>query len=133
MTKKHAKILLKKFLNKNQECSLYLGMPGAGKTTYVAYLTNLCNLAGMRVFCNIPVKGAIPYTKEDLGKYDMSKSLILLDEAGIMYDNRQFSTAFSNESLTFLKYLRHYKCNIALFSQSNDIDIKWVRMSKSIF
>lgn len=133
MNKRTAQIKLNKFLRDNDECSLYLGMPGAGKTTYVAYISYLCHLVGKRCFCNIPVKYSIPYTKDDLGKFDMSGSVILLDEAGIMYDNRQFSTAFSTESLTFLKYLRHYKCNIALFSQSNDIDVKWVRMSKQIF
>lgn len=133
MNKRIAKIKLDRFLRDNQECSLYLGMPGAGKTTYVSYISYLCWLTGKKCFCNIPVFGAIPYTKDDLGKYDMSNSVILLDEAGIMYDNRSFSNAFSNESLTFLKYLRHYKCCIALFSQSNDIDVKWVRMSKQIF
>jgi len=133
MTKRIALIKLNKFLRDNQECSLYLGMPGSGKTTYVAYISYLCHIVGKRCFCNIPVKYSIPYTKDDLGVFDMSDSVILLDEAGIMYDNRQFSTAFSSESLTFLKYLRHYKCNIALFSQSNDIDVKWVRMSKQIF
>ena len=124
---------LQEFIRKNQECSLYIGMAGSGKTTYIAYIVNLCNKCGKRVFCNVPVLGAIPYTKDDIGKYDMSDSIILLDEAGIMYDNRQFTTAFTNESLIFLKLLRHYRANIALFSQSMDIDAKWVRMSKTIF
>lgn len=124
---------LNNFLRQNEECSLYIGQQGSGKSTYIAYIVSLCNKCGKRVFCNVPVLGAIPFTKEDLGVYDMSESVILLDEAGVIYDNRNFSTAFTSESLTFLKLLRHYKCNIALFSQSLDIDVKWVRMSKTIF
>lgn len=124
---------LDKFLYNNREVSLYIGMPRSGKTTYIAYLTKLCNDCGKRVFCNVPIIGAIPFEKEDLGKFDMSNSVILLDEAGIMYDNRNFKDGFTKESLKFLKLLGHYKSNVALFSQSMDIDLKWVRMSTNIF
>lgn len=127
-----------KFLRNNNECSLYIGLPGSGKTTYIAYLTKLALDTGHKVYCNVPIAGALPYSKEDIGKYDMSGSrekptLVLLDEAGIMYDNRQFKDAFTDESLTFLKLIRHYNAVICLFSQSMDIDNKWVRLSKTIF
>jgi len=124
---------LKPYIKEDKCVSLYIGLPRSGKTTFLAYLTNLCNVTGHKVFCNVPVQGAYPFTKDDIGKYDMSNALILLDEAGIMYDNRQFSTAFTEESLTFLKLIGHYHSNICLFSQSMDIDAKWVRMSKDIY
>lgn len=134
---KHKRKQLQKFLNKNQECSLYLGMPGSGKTTYIAYLVKLVNDCHygdeFKVFCNVPIEGAYPFSKEDIGIYNMSRCLILLDEAGMVYDNRQFEKQFNEKSLSYLKLIRHYRSQIALFSQSMDIDVKWVRMSKQIF
>lgn len=124
---------LKPYIKEDKCVSLYIGLPRSGKTTFIAYLTHLCNVTGYKCFCNIPVQGAYPFTKDDLGKYDMSNSLILLDEAGIIYDNRNFEKAFTEESLTFLKLIGHYHSNICLFSQSMDIDVKWVRMSKDIY
>ena len=130
---KKCKRKLKPFIREDRCVSLYIGLPRSGKTTFLAYLTHLCNVTGHKVFCNVPVQGAYPFSKDDIGKYDMSNALILLDEAGIMYDNRQFSTAFTDDSLSFLKLIGHYHSNICLFSQSMDIDAKWVRMSKDIF
>ena len=124
---------LDKFLANNDVCSLYMGLPGAGKSTFIAYIVHLCTLCDYPVYCNVPVDGAFPINKDDLGKYDTSDGLILIDEAGLVYDNRKFDTQFSESSLNFLKRLRHYNCSIALFSQSMDIDIKWIRMSKSVF
>ncbi len=132
--KKRAKKKLNKYISEDKCVSLYIGLPRSGKTTFIAYLTDLCNRCDYPVFCNIPVNGAKPFSKEDIGKYDMSSALILLDEAGIIYDNRNFANnQFSEESLTFLKLIGHYHSNICLFSQSMDIDIKWVRMSKDIY
>ena len=131
------RIKVKKYIREDRCINLIIGLPRSGKTTYLAYITYLVNKAniGYRVFSNIPVKGAFPYSKEDLGVYDMSRSVILLDEAGLIYDNRQYSSdrQFTEESLRFLKLIGHYHSNIYLFSQSMDIDRKWVAMSKDIF
>lgn len=110
-------------------------MPGCGKTTYLAYLAYIMHLNSVRTFCNVPIAYTIPFKKDDIGIYDMSESVILLDEAGLIYDNRRYKAGdnFSEESLSFLKLLRHYKTSVVLVSQSNDIDIKWIRMSKNIF
>lgn len=126
---------LKKYIREDRCVSLYIGLPRSGKTTFLAYLTHLCNVTGYKVFSNIPVQGALPFSKQDLGVHDMSHALILLDEAGLVYDSRKFSDKeqFSDESLQFLKLIGHYRSNICLFSQSMDIDRKWVMMSKDIF
>lgn len=124
---------LNKFLVNNDVCSLYMGLPGAGKSTYIAYIVHLCTLCDYPVYCNVPVDGAFPIYKDDIGKYDTSHGLILIDEAGLVYDNRKFDNQFTDYGLDFLKRLRHHHCAIALFSQSMDIDVKWIRMSKSVF
>ena len=38
----HSNRQLSKLLSKNGECSTYVGMPGAGKTTFCAYVVSLC-------------------------------------------------------------------------------------------
>ena len=127
---------LQRYIQEDNCVSLYIGLPRSGKTTFIAYLTHLCNVTGYKCFCNVPVNGAYPYTKEDLGVYNMADSLILLDEAGIIYDNRMALSrdekAFTDDSLRFLKLIGHYHSHIILFSQSMDIDVKWVRMSSRI-
>lgn len=128
-----AKKKLRKLLAKNGECSTYVGMPGAGKTTFCAYVVSLCLKSGKRVFCNVPIIGSLPFSKTDFGKYDMSDSVIIIDEGSLFYDNRNYDKNFNDASLSYLKLLRHRKCNVLILSQSIDVDVKFVRMSTSIF
>lgn len=131
--KRRAKRKLRKILSKNGECSTYVGMPGAGKTTFCAYVVSLCLKAEKRVFCNVPIIGSLPFSKQDFGKYDMSDSVIIIDEGSLFYDNRNYEKNFNDASLSFLKLLRHRRCNVFILSQSIDVDVKFVRMSTSIF
>lgn len=133
MTKKRAKILYNKFRKQNQEVSLYIGPAGSGKTTYIARIAYICHLVGVRCFCNVPIRYTIPFTKEEFGRISMNDSVVLFDECGIMYSNRQFKDNFDDKSLGFLKLIRHYKSCCAVFSQANDIDIVWTRMAKNIY
>jgi hypothetical protein len=48
---------------------------------------------------------------------------VIIDEAGIEYNNRAFKE-FSDKSLYFFKYHRHYRLAIDLFSQGLDCDKK---------
>lgn len=128
-----AKRKLDKLLLKNGECSTYIGMPGSGKTTFCAYVTSLCLRAGVRVFSNVPILGAYPFSKKDFGRYDMSDSVIIIDEGSLFYDNRNFDKNFDEASLSYLKLLRHRHNHVLILSQSIDVDVKFVRMSTSIF
>lgn len=49
--------------------------------------------------------------------------LILIDEVGMIWDNRKFKT-FSDSTRDWFKLQRHYKCKVYLFSQQFDIDKK---------
>lgn len=128
-----AKKKLRKLLVRNGECSTYVGMPGSGKTTFCAYVVSLCIKANKRVFCNVPIIGSLPFSKSDFGKYDMSDSVIIIDEGSLFYDNRNYEKNFNEASLSYLKLLRHRRCNVFILSQSIDVDVKFVRMSTSIF
>ena len=131
----------KKYIKEDKVVTLLIGLPRSGKTTFLAYLTHLANVCNYPVYSNVPVLGAKPFSKDDIGKYDMTNKntggLILLDEAGIVYDNRMSLSrdekVFDEKALTWLKKLGHHKGHIYLFSQSMDIDVKWVRMSKDIY
>ena len=83
---KKCKRKLKPFIREDRCVSLYIGLPRSGKTTFLAYLTHLCNVTGHKVFCNVPVQGAYPFSKDDIGKYDMSNALIRTHLASISID-----------------------------------------------
>lgn len=133
------KKLFNKFICDDNNICLFIGLPGAGKTTFISFLSYICHVVGYPTWCNVPIKFCKPFSKDDIGIYDMTNDskggLTLLDEAGIMYDNRKFSDSnqFTEDSLRFLKLIRHYRSHVFLFSQSMDIDNKWIRLSKNVY
>ena len=72
-------------------CNMLVGLPGCGKTTFAASFVKQVLRYNkkhkdkqIRVFSNVPIKGALEYSwKEDFGNVDMSESIIILDEAGL--------------------------------------------------
>lgn len=131
--KKHYTKKLNKLLNQVSQCSTFFGMPGVGKSTFFAYVVYLCIESGKKVYSNVPIRGAISFKKEDFGRYDFSGSVILIDEGSLFYDGRNFCTNFNQNSLEYLKLLRHRRNNLLISSQSLDIDIKFIRMSTNIY
>lgn len=111
------------------EVTVVIGLPGAGKTTMAAMIVSKCLKANKKIYSNVPIAGALPFDVKELGRYDMSNAYIIIDEGGLYYDNRGFKDNFDKASLEYLKLLRHRHNKVILFSQSNDIDVKWQRMS----
>lgn len=104
--------------------SLYFGLPGCGKTTLLSSLAK----KGLRkrspyknVYCNVKlnVPGLIYINISDLGKYNISDGLVLIDEATLQFDSRDYKN-FSKNSLTFFLLHRHYNVDIILFTQQWD-------------
>lgn len=106
--------------------TMFVGLPGSGKTTYAASFVKQALKRGNKVYSNVPIKGAYEYNwQTDFGNYDMSNSLIILDEAGLDVDNRSWEKNFNRDKVEFLKLLRHYHSKMVVFSQTwNDCDIK---------
>lgn len=102
---------------------IYFGVPGCGKTTIAAWLTKKANKKNRQVLSNVPIKGACKVQKEDIGVYYIHDCDLIMDEAGIDYDNRNFKSFTSSEKY-FYKYHRHYKVNVSMFSQDVDVDLK---------
>jgi len=140
--------------------NIYFGVPGAGKTTFAAWLTKrnmkqsliitwcqkhpgsfsdkvLASRFFRRktsVFSNVPITGAYkldPAT--DIGYYMIDDAKVIIDEAGIEYNNRNFK-AFPKEAIYWYKYHRHYECSVDVFSQSyDDMDITLKRLAQNYY
>lgn len=103
--------------------SLYFGLPGAGKTTMMVYLA-LKGIKSQRyryIYCNvhIAVPGVTYIDNECIGKYDLSDCLILVDEATLFADSRDFKN-FGKDKLTYFLEHRHFNADIILFTQQWD-------------
>lgn len=103
--------------------SLYFGLPGAGKTTMMVYLA-LKGLKSKRyqyIYCNvrISVPGVTYIDNDCIGKYNLCDCLILVDEATLFADSRDFKN-FDKGKLTYFLEHRHYNCDIVLFTQQWD-------------
>lgn len=140
--------------------NVYFGVPGSGKTTFAAYLTkwalhenpiirfyrlnqNFLTLSILRskylkrripVYSNVPITGAFKLDpKEDIGKYMIENAKVIIDEAGIEYNNRNFKS-FPQEAIYFYKYHRHYKTSVDVFSQSyEDMDVTLRRLAQNFY
>lgn len=140
--------------------NVYFGVPGSGKTTFAAYLTrwalhenpiiSLCRKYDnpvtrlilnskylkrrISVFSNVPITGAYRLdAKEDIGRFMIEDAKIIIDEAGIEYNNRNYKS-FSQEAIYFYKYHRHYKTSVDIFSQSyEDMDVTLRRLAQNFY
>lgn len=102
------------------------GLPGSGKSTYLAYLASreLLRIKHKhskyeRVLSNCPIKGTYLIDFNDLGLFDTSNSLILIDEATLVADSRDFKK-FKQSTKEFFLLHRHYHCDIWIASQQYD-------------
>ena len=113
--------------------TIYFGVPGSGKSTMAAYLAKKAFKKKNTVYSNVAIKGAYEIKKSDIGNYDISDGLLILDEAGLDYNNRNYKK-FTDEETDFFKKHRHYNVDVALFSQDfEDMDIKLRKLCTTYF
>lgn len=114
--------------------STVYGAPGVGKTTVAAHLALSAQKAGVPVWSNVPIKGCRVLSIDQIGSVNISNGLLLIDEAGIEYNNRSFKTNFSSASLKWFKLHRHYNVEIWIFSQGfDDMDKKLRTLSRYLY
>ncbi len=103
--------------------SLYFGLPGCGKTTMLAKLAYDAVKKGKydNVYSNVALNmpGVTYIDNECIGKYNICRSLVLIDEATLFADSRAYKN-FDREKLEFFLLHRHYQCDIILFTQQWD-------------
>lgn len=124
-----------KFKLQPSRLDIVYGGPGSGKTTYAAFLARKAIASGVMVFSNVPIVGCYKLTKEDIGQFKIPPSLVVIDEAGIEYNNREFRQNFTtgksgkaasqSAALEWWKKHRHEGCQCIILSQGfDDMDKK---------
>lgn len=108
---------------------LFFGLPGSGKSTLLCSLAykqlNAKRPRYKHIFSNMYMGDKPPFDrityidKDDLGRYDLRDGLLLLDEATLLFDSRDYKN-FSKSLMQFFLLHRHYNCDIYLFTQQWD-------------
>ena len=122
--------------------SLYFGLPGCGKTTFLTYIAlkeSKRLLSGKsqykHIYSNIPllINGVTVITNECIGKYDLRDCLLLIDEATLFADSRDFKS-FSKDKIEYFLEHRHFRSDIVLFTQQWDgVDRKIRTITDRVF
>lgn len=101
---------------------MVIGKKGAGKTTDITKRCLEYKKKGWHVYSSAPVAGCRYFDARNLGITGLPPySLVLIDEAGIIWHNRDFKN-FKGEIKDYFKLQRHYKHKVVLYSQSWDVD-----------
>lgn len=104
--------------------TMVFGKKGSGKTTFLAKTAYRFLKKGYPVYSTEKIPGVIQFDVQNIGKVTFpERAVILIDEVGMIWDNRNFKT-FRPEVRDYFKYQRHEKHIVYLFSQTFDIDIK---------
>lgn len=115
-----------KFANPNQLIFLF-GKKGSGKSTFMVRLMLQHIKRGWTVYTNmrdVIIPGVRLFDAQDLSSCTPAEhSVLFIDEAGLLWDNRNFKT-FSSGLTEFFKLQRKYKCKVYINSQSFDVDKK---------
>ena len=103
--------------------SLFFGLPGCGKTTLMTTraIEAVKSKRYKNVFCNvkIAVPGVTYIDNECIGRYNLCDAKILIDEATLFADSRDFKN-FGKDRLTYFLEHRHFNVDIELFTQQWD-------------
>lgn len=102
------------------------GKMGCGKTSDIIKQSQKDLRSGewTKVYTTVQSPGCYLFNPQDVGKYTFEpNSSIYIDEVGMLYDSRKFST-FPDYVRDWFKFMRQYKCKVTLYSQAPDIDKK---------
>ena len=114
---------------------------GTGQTCLLSYLAaraidgKSINVKGLTfgrepsyeyVYTNFPAFGCYKLDYEDIGEVEMSHSLLLLDEAQLEADSRNFKN-FSDNKKMFFSLHRHMHCDIVIATQEASMVDKRIR------
>ena len=118
-------------MKKSDIMTISFGLPGSGKTTIAAWEAKKYLRKGLPVWSNVPIKGCYKLdAKTDIGKYDISDGLVIIDEAGAEFSNRKFKTNFTDEAMRWWRLHRHAGMRCSIYSQDwDDSDITYRRLS----
>lgn len=103
--------------------SLFFGLPGCGKTTFLAMLAYRAvkQKRYKHIYSNVPLNmpGVTIIDNNCIGRYELRDCLLLIDEATLFADNRAYKE-FSKERMEYFLLHRHRNADIVLFTQQWD-------------
>lgn len=103
---------------------MVFGKKGSGKTTFLTKTALKAMRKGKKVYSTVDIPGAYKFDVNLIGTYTFPvNSVILIDEVGMIWDNRNFKN-FRSEVRDYFKLQRQYRNTVYLFSQSFDVDVK---------
>lgn len=110
--------------------SMYFGKPGSGKSTLVAKIAMEQRKNYQHIYCNMPLKidGVTHITDDCIGKYELENCLLIIDEASLFADNRDFKNFNKNRRLEYFLLHRHRHSDIILLTQGYNCVDKKLRM-----
>lgn len=118
---------------------IIFGNPGCGKTTYACKLLNerkkkINKFGYKRLYSNFENTLCSSISLTDIGKWTLPfNSYLVVDEAGIQYNNRKFKS-LPQHTIEWFKLHRHYGVDVDFISQSwDDIDITIRRLADEIW
>lgn len=115
---------------------LYFGLPGSGKTTLLAkHALEYSKKQNFNVYSNVDlnIPSVIPITNDQIGKYRMSNGVILIDEATLFADSRQFKS-FSTDLVKLFCLHRHLRLDIECYLQQyNRTDLTIRMLADKVF
>lgn len=112
-----------KYLNP-YKLTMIFGKKGSGKSTLLTKLALEYQKKNIPVFSTEDIPGCYLITYEDIGYTEFPRnSVILIDEVGMIWDNRHFKN-FDTKVRDWFKLQRHRKIRVFLFSQTFDVDKK---------
>lgn len=109
---------------------LYFGLPGSGKTTLMTkHALDYCKKPNFNVYCNVPlnIPKVIPIENNMVGKFNLHDGVILIDEATIFADSRNFKS-FSDSLVKLFCLHRHFRLDIELYLQNYNRTDLTIRM-----
>lgn len=113
----------------------YFGLPGCGKSTFKTMLARKYIRKGYTVYTlsDSPVKGSYIIDWEDIGRYDLSNSVLFIDEISLYADSRDFKKFNQILKKAFILH-RHYHMDIYWFTQQWDgVDRKIREMTPRLY
>lgn len=133
-------LLGRKFANP-YKLYMVFGKKGSGKTTYLIKLIIKYHKLGRPIYTTLdPAEinsDLLPYVNfvdyKRIGyMVPPPESVLLIDEVGMIWDNRDFKN-FKPEVRNYFKLQRHYRNIVYLFSQTFDIDIKLRTLTDAMY
>lgn len=112
---------------------MIFGKKGSGKTTCLTKIALQHIKKGYKVYSTIDIPMTYKFNVDEIGyKTFEPGSVVLIDEVGMIWDNRDFKN-FKKEVRDFFKFQRQYKLKVYLFSQTFDIDIKLRNLTDEMY